>query len=38
MRNINKIEQKETAFVYIVGFIFNGVSRAKTDLHTKYLI
>ena len=29
---------KETVFVYILGFIFYGVSRAKTDLHNKYMI
>ena len=29
---------KETVFVYILGFIFYGLSRAKTDLHNKYLI
>ena len=29
---------KETVFVYILCFIFNGVSRAKTDLHNKYMI
>ena len=29
---------KETAFVYIPGFIFYGVSRAKTDLHNKYVV
>ena len=28
----------ETVFVYILGFIFQGVSRAKTDLHNKYMI
>ena len=28
---------KETVFVYILGFIFHGVSRAKTDLHNKYM-
>ena len=27
---------KETPFVYIHGFIFYGVSGAKTDLHSKY--
>ena len=32
-----KIWTKETAFVYILGFIFYGVSRAKTDLHNKYI-
>ena len=29
---------KETAFVDILGFIFYGVSRAKTDLHNKYIV
>ena len=29
---------KETVLVYILGFIFYGVSRAKTDLHNKYMI
>ena len=29
---------KETVFVYILGFISHGVSRAKTDLHNKYMI
>ena len=29
---------KKTDFIYILGFIFYDVSRAKTDLHTKYLI
>ena len=29
---------KVTVFVYIVGFIFYGVSRAKTHLHNKYII
>ena len=28
---------KETVFVNILGFIFCGVSRAKTDLHNKYI-
>ena len=28
----------ETVFVYILGFILYGVSRAKTDLHNKYMI
>ena len=28
---------KETAFVYILGFNFYGVSHAKTDLHNKYI-
>ena len=29
---------KETVFVYIIGFIFYGLSHAKTDLHKKYMI
>ena len=29
---------KETVFVYILGFIFYGISRAKTDLHNKYMV
>ena len=29
---------KEIVFVYILVFIFYGVSRAKTDLHNKYII
>ena len=29
---------KETVFVYILDFIFYGVSRAKADLHNKYMI
>ena len=28
---------KETVFVYILDFIFYGVSRAKTDLQNKYI-
>ena len=28
----------ETVFVYILGFIFYGVSSAETDLHNKYMI
>ena len=27
----------ETAFVYILGFLFYGVSRTKADLHNKYI-
>ena len=38
IKNITKIEQKRTAFVYILGFIFNGASRAKTDLYNKYIV
>ena len=37
IKNITKIEQKRL-FVYILGFIFYGVSCAKTDLHNKYMI
>ena len=29
---------KDAVFVYILGFIFYSVSRAKTDLHDKYMI
>ena len=32
-----KLIQK-TVFVYIIGFLFYGVSRAKTDLRNKYMI
>ena len=28
---------KETVFVYILDFIFHGISRTKTDLHNKYI-
>ena len=28
----------ETVFVYIIGFIFYGVSAAKTDLHNRHMI
>ena len=31
-------EVSKTVFVYILGFNFYGVSRAKTDLHNKYMI
>ena len=34
----HKSYTKETVFVYILGFIFYGVSCAKTDLHNKYMI
>ena len=34
----NKNCKKETNFVYIPRFIFYGVSRAKADLHNKYMI
>ena len=37
IKNITKIEQKRL-FVYILGFIFYGVSCAKTDIHNKYMI
>ena len=29
---------KETAFVYVLCFVFYGVSRAKTNLHNKYIV
>ena len=29
---------EKTVFVYIIGFLFHGVSRAKTDLRNKYMI
>ena len=32
-----KCWKKETVFVYILDFIFYGVSRAKTDLQNKYI-
>ena len=35
---LKKIERKRLVFVYILGFIFYGVSRAKTDLHNQYMI
>ena len=38
IKNITKIEQKRHTFVCILGFIFYGVSRTKTDLHDKYMI
>ena len=34
---LNKNWTKEVAFVYILRFIFHGVSCAKTDLHNKYI-
>ena len=34
----HKSYTKETVFVYILGFIFYGVSCAKTDLHNKYIV
>ena len=37
IKNITKIEQKKLS-VYILGFIFYGVSRTKTDLHNNYMI
>ena len=40
-QNIKSITKVElfctTVFVYILGFIFYGVFRAKTDLHNKYI-
>ena len=38
IKKITKIEQKRLFFVYILGFIFYGVSRAKTDSPNKYMI
>ena len=29
---------KKTVFVYILSFMLYGVSRAKTDIHNKYII
>ena len=29
---------KDSVFVYILGLISYGVSRARTDLHNKYMI
>ena len=29
---------KGTVFVYTLGFIFDGFSQGKTDLHNKYMI
>ena len=37
IKDFKVFQNKETAFVYIFGFIFYGVSRAKTDLHNKYM-
>ena len=34
IKNITKIEQN----VYILAFVFYGISRAKTDLLNKYII
>ena len=34
LKNITKFEQN---FCNILGFSFYGVSRAKTDLHSKYI-
>ena len=31
-----KNRTKDTAFVYIIGFTFYSISRAKTHLHNKY--
>ena len=36
IKNVTKTY--ETVFVYILGVIFYGASRAKTDLHNKYMI
>ena len=33
-----KSQTKDVVFVYIFGFIFYGVSHAKTDLRNKYMI
>ena len=30
--------KKETVFVCILVFIFDGVSRAKADMHNKFMI
>ena len=32
---LQKVEQK--AFVYLLDFIFHGLSRARTDLHNEYM-
>ena len=37
IKNITKTKQK-TVFVYIIGFMFYGVSHSKTDLLNKYMI
>ena len=36
IKNISKIEHTRL-FFYILGFIFYGVSRAKADVHNKYM-
>ena len=38
IKNITKTEQKRLYLFTLFGFIFYGVSRAKTDLHNKYMI
>ena len=38
IKNITKTEPKRLFFVYLLGFIFYGVPRAKTDLHNKNMI
>ena len=37
IKNITKTKQK-IVFVYIIGFMFYGVSQSKTDLLNKYMI
>ena len=32
-----KNETKENVFAYNLGFISDGVSRAETDIHNKYM-
>ena len=34
---LQKLNYRE-CFIYSLGFIFNGVSCSKTDLHNKYMI
>ena len=36
IKNITKIEQRD-CFCNILSLIFSGVSRVKTDLHSKYI-
>ena len=38
IKNITKTEQKRWYLFTFFGFIFYGVSRAKIDLHNKYMI
>ena len=38
IKNITKIEKKRIVFVSILGLIFYGLSRAKTDLQNKFMI